>query len=105
MDYQIQLPPGTALTVAGDAGRVILHGGLTKAQVTTDAGQVSGTGLGRGSFTVASQVGEVDLAFASAPARVKVTTTGARRPCGPGSRSASRSGPAAMTGRPPARRA
>jgi Putative adhesin len=74
MDYQIQLPPGTALTVAGDAGRVILHGGLTKAQVTTHAGQVSGTSLGRGSFTVATQVGEVDLAFASAPARVKVTT-------------------------------
>ena len=75
MDYQIQLPPGTALTVTGDAGRVILHGGLTRARVTTDAGQVSGTGLGRGSFTVATQVGEVDLAFASAPARVKVTTT------------------------------
>jgi Putative adhesin len=75
MDYQIQLPPGTALTVAADAGHVILHGSLTKAQVTTHAGQVSGTGLGRGSFTVATQVGEVDLAFASAPARVKVTTT------------------------------
>jgi hypothetical protein len=75
MDYQIQLPPGTALTVAGDAGQVILHGGLTKVQVTTDVGQVSGTGLGRGSFTVATQVGEVDLAFGSAPARVKVTTT------------------------------
>jgi hypothetical protein len=74
MDYQIQLPSGTALTVTGDAGRVILHGGLTRAQVTTDAGQVSGTGLGRGSFTVATQVGEVDLAFASASARVKVTT-------------------------------
>ncbi len=74
MDYQIQLPPGIALTVAGDAGRVILRGGLTRAQVTTHAGQVSGTGLGRGSFTVATQVGEVDLAFASAPARVKVTT-------------------------------
>src|SRR5947209_1413429 len=44
MDYQIQLPPGTALTVTGDAGRVILHGGLTRARVTTDAGQVSGTG-------------------------------------------------------------
>jgi putative adhesin len=75
MDYQIQLPPGTALTVAGDTGHVILHGGLTRAQVTTHAGQVSGTGLGRGSFTVATQVGEVDLAFASAPTRVKVTTT------------------------------
>lgn len=75
MDYQIQLPPGTALTVAADAGRVILHGGLTRAQVTTHAGQVSGTGLGHGSFTVATQVGEVDLTFASAPARVKVTTT------------------------------
>jgi len=74
MDYQIQLPPGTALTVTGDAGRVILHGGLTRAQVTTDAGQVSGTGLGRGSFTVVTKVGEVDLAFASVPARVKVTT-------------------------------
>jgi hypothetical protein len=74
MDYQIQLPPGTALTVTGDAGRVILHGALTRAQVTTDAGQVSGTGLGRGSFTVVTKVGKVDLAFASAPARVKVTT-------------------------------
>jgi hypothetical protein len=77
MDCQIQLPPGTALTVTGDAGRVILHGGLTRAQVTTRAGQVSGTGLGRGSFTVATQAGEVDLAFASAPARVKVTTSSA----------------------------
>lgn len=75
MDYQIQLPSGTALAVAADAGHVILHGDLTRAQVTTHAGQVSGTGLGRGSFTVATQVGEVELAFASAPARVKVTTT------------------------------
>jgi hypothetical protein len=75
MNYQIQLPPSTVLTVTGDAGLVILHGGLTKAQVTTHAGKVSGTGLGRGSFTVATEVGEVDLAFASAPARVKVTTT------------------------------
>lgn len=75
MDYQIQLPPSTVLTVTSDAGQVILHGGLTKAQVTTHAGKVSGTGLGRGSFTVATEVGEVDLAFASAPARVKVTTT------------------------------
>jgi hypothetical protein len=75
MNYQIQLPPSTVLTVTGDAGLVILHGGLTKAQVTTHAGKVSGTGLGRGSFTVATEVGEVDLAFASAPTRVKVTTT------------------------------
>ena len=46
-----------------------------QAPSNSHAGQVSGTGLGRGSFTVATQVGEVDLAFASAPARVKVTTT------------------------------
>jgi len=74
MDDQIQLPPGTALTVAGDAGRVILRGGLTRARVTTGADQVSGTGLGRGSFTVATRAGEADLAFAAAAARVTVTT-------------------------------
>jgi hypothetical protein len=35
---------------------------------------VSGTDLGRGSYTVATQAGQVDLTFASAPALVKVTT-------------------------------
>lgn len=74
MDYQIQMPPSVALNVAGEAGQVILQGGLTKAQISTQAGKVSGTGLGRGSFTVATQAGEVDLAFASAPALAKVTT-------------------------------
>ena len=74
MDYQIQMPPSVALNVAGEAGEVILQGGLTKAQVNTQAGKVSGTGLGRGSFTVATQAGEVDLAFASAPTLAKVTT-------------------------------
>jgi hypothetical protein len=74
MDYQIQLPPSTALDVVGDAGQVVLSGGLTSARVDTHAGKVSGTGLGHGSFTVATQAGEVDLAFASAPALAKVTT-------------------------------
>jgi hypothetical protein len=74
MDYQIQVPPSVALNVVGNAGQVILQGRLTKAQVSTNAGRVSGTGLGRGPFTVATQAGEVDLAFASAPTLAKVTT-------------------------------
>lgn len=35
---------------------------------------MSGSGLGRGSYTVATQAGQVDLGFASAPTLVKVTT-------------------------------
>jgi len=63
MDYQIQLPPGTALTVTGDAGRVILHGGLTRAQVTTDAGAIDVTVPGDASYkvTTSSTVGVQDV--------------------------------------------
>lgn len=74
MDFQIQMPAGAALNVVGDAGRVILSGGLAKTQINTHAGEVSGTGLGRGPVTVATQAGAVDLRFSSPPALAKVTT-------------------------------
>ena len=100
MHYQIQLPPRIALTVASDAGRVIPHGGLTKAKVTTHAGKLSGTGLGRGSFTVVTQVGEADVAFATVPARVKVSTTaGAINVTVPGGASYKVSTPSTIGGR------
>jgi hypothetical protein len=74
MDYQVTMPAGVALDVAGDVGLVTLQGGPDKAHIKTAAGKVSGTDLGRGSYTVETQAGQVDLTFASAPALVKVTT-------------------------------
>jgi len=75
MDYQVTMPAGVALTVQGAVGQVILQGGPTMVHITTDVGKVSGTGLGRGSCTVDTKAGQVDLTFTSAPALVKVTTT------------------------------
>jgi hypothetical protein len=75
MDYQITMPPSVALNVRGDVGLVRLQGGLAKAQIQTDAGEVSGTGLGRGSYTVTTDAGRVKLTFTSAPTLVKVTTS------------------------------
>jgi hypothetical protein len=74
MDYQVTMPSGVALDVAGDVGQVTLQGGPDKAHIKTAAGRVSGTALGRGSYTVETTAGQVDLTFASAPALVKVTT-------------------------------
>jgi hypothetical protein len=75
MDYQVTMPLSVALNVRGDVGLVRLQGGLAKAQIQTDAGEVSGTGLGRGSYTVTTDAGRVKLTFTSAPALVKVTTS------------------------------
>jgi hypothetical protein len=75
MDYQITMPPSVALNVRGDVGLVRLQGALAKAQIQTDAGEVSGTGLGRGSYTVTTDAGRVKLTFTSAPTLVKVTTS------------------------------
>jgi hypothetical protein len=75
MDYQITMPPSVALSVRGDVGLVRLQGGPARAQIQTDAGEVSGTGLGHGSYTVKTEVGRVKLTFTSAPALVKVTTS------------------------------
>lgn len=74
MDYQVTMPSSVALDVAGDVGLVSLQGGPDRAQIKTAAGKVTGTALGRGSYTVDTQAGQVDLAFSSAPALVKVTT-------------------------------
>lgn len=74
IDYQITMPPGVALNVNASAGLVSLQGGFTEAQIKTEAGEVSGTGLGHGSYTVATGAGKVDLTFTSAPTLVKVTT-------------------------------
>jgi hypothetical protein len=75
MDYQITMPPSAALNVDATAGQVSLQGGLTEAQIKTAAGEVSGTGLGPGSYTVETQAGKVNLTFTSAPALAKVTTS------------------------------
>jgi hypothetical protein len=75
MDYQITMPPSVALNVRGDVGLVRLQGGPARAQIQTDAGEVSGTGLGHGSYTVKTEVGRVKLTFTSAPTLVKVSTS------------------------------
>jgi hypothetical protein len=74
MAYQVTMPSTVVLNVDGAVGEVTLRGGLNKAHIKTDAGKVSGSGLGRGSYTVATQAGQVDLTFASAPSLVKVNT-------------------------------
>jgi hypothetical protein len=74
MDYQLTMPANIALDVNGAAGEVVLQGGPTNAHIHTTAGEVSGTGLGGGSYTISADAGKVDLAFTSAPTLVKVTT-------------------------------
>jgi Putative adhesin len=75
MDYQVKMPSNVALDVTGAVGKVALQGGPTKADISTDAGQVTGSGLARGSYTVNTKAGTVNLKFASAPSLVKVGTT------------------------------
>lgn len=69
------MPSRVALTVNGKAGRVSLQRGPASADIRTTAGEVTGSQLGRGSYTVATKAGKVDLSFASAPALVRVKTT------------------------------
>lgn len=74
MDYEVTLPATIALDVKGSAGDVSLQGGPAKVDIHTSAAKVSGAGLARGSYTVATEAGEVDLGFSSAPSLAKVTT-------------------------------
>lgn len=78
MGYQITMPANVPLNVEGGAGQVTLQGGPDNVQVATGAGEVTGTGLGRGAYNVTTGVGQVGLAFTAAPTQVKVSTdTGA----------------------------
>ena len=74
MDYDVMLPATIALNVKGSAGEVSLQGGPAKVDIHTSAAKVSGTGLARGSYTVATDAGSVNLGFSSAPSLAKVTT-------------------------------
>jgi len=75
MNYQVKMPSDVALNVTGAVGKVTLQGGPSKADISTDAGQVTGSGLIRGSYTVSTKAGQVSLKFAAAPSLVKVSTT------------------------------
>jgi DUF4097 and DUF4098 domain-containing protein YvlB len=75
MKYELTMPTSIALNVTGAAGQVNLQGGPTNAHIKTTAGEVSGSQLGRGSYTVATEAGRVDLSFASAPTLVKASTS------------------------------
>jgi hypothetical protein len=75
MNYQVKMPSDVALRVDGAVGKVTLQGGPSKTDISTDAGQVTGSGLPRGSYTVNTKAGQVSLKFAAAPSLVKVSTT------------------------------
>jgi hypothetical protein len=74
VDYTITVPPSVSLDVVNSAGTVDLAGPLTEVVASADAGAVTGTGLGAGSFTVTTKAGKVDLAFAGVPTLVKTAT-------------------------------
>ena len=75
MDHEVTMPSSVAVTVSGTARRVGLQSGPANANIKTIAGEVSGIALGRGSYTVATKAGKVDLTFASPPTLVNVNTT------------------------------
>lgn len=78
MGYQIAMPASVPLNVEGGAGQVTLQGGPDNVHVATGAGEVQGTGLGRGAYNVTTGIGQVGLTFTAAPTQVKVSTdTGA----------------------------
>lgn len=95
VDYRVQVPPGTTVSIDADAGQVTVTGvtaGVTvtadagavqltdvtgTVEVTAGAGSVKGTGL-TGPTTVDSDAGSVDLAYAKAPTRVDVTSDAGR---------------------------
>jgi DUF4097 and DUF4098 domain-containing protein YvlB len=91
VDYRIEVPAGTTVTVDADAGEVSVDG-ITAAvsvdadagkvvlmdvtgtiKVTAGAGSVRGTGLA-GATTVDSDAGSVDLTYATAPSSVNVVS-------------------------------
>jgi DUF4097 and DUF4098 domain-containing protein YvlB len=91
VDYRIEVPAGTAVTVDADAGQVTITGISAAVKITADAGAVQltdvtgavevtagagsvrGTGLA-GPTTVDSDAGSVDLAYVKAPTNVNVTS-------------------------------
>jgi DUF4097 and DUF4098 domain-containing protein YvlB len=91
VDYRIEVPAGTTVTVNADAGQVTVTGISAAVKVTADAGAVQltdvtgaievtagagsvrGTGLA-GPTTVDSDAGSVDLAYVKVPTSVNVTS-------------------------------
>ena len=72
VDYTVIMPARVALTVEGSAGNVTLTGPLTTVTISTDAGKVTGTALGAGTYQVSTSAGTVRLAFAKPPNSVTV---------------------------------
>jgi hypothetical protein len=95
VDYRIEVPAGTAVTVDADAGQVTITG-ITAAvkinadagavqltavtgavEVTANAGTIKGTGLA-GVTKVHSDAGSVDLAYVKAPTSVDASSDAGR---------------------------
>jgi hypothetical protein len=74
VQYKLTVPAKVTVDVEGAAGDISLTGPLTNATVSTAAARITGTGLGAGTFNATTNAGQVNLAFAAAPASVQVKT-------------------------------
>ena len=76
VDYTVTIPARVAVDIEGAAGDITLNGPVGNATVKTTAARITGQGLGAGTFQATTTAGEVQLAFATAPTLVEVTSNG-----------------------------
>ncbi|MEJ3745499.1 hypothetical protein WEI85_19680 [Actinomycetes bacterium KLBMP 9797] len=68
-EYRIEVPAAVTVTVAADAAAVTLTGVTGALDITTDVGEIKGSGLA-GMTKARTNVGDVELRYATVPARV-----------------------------------
>jgi Putative adhesin len=88
VDYEITMPDTVGIDIDNSAGEVTLDGALTRVDASTDAGKISGKGLGGGLVKASTKAGELNLGFTGAPRLVTTSaTTGSTTITVPGSAS------------------
>jgi DUF4097 and DUF4098 domain-containing protein YvlB len=70
VDYNIQVPTGTAVTIDASAGDVVLTGLDGSIQATTSAGDITASDLTSGQARFSDSAGAILVGFAAAPASV-----------------------------------
>ncbi|MCX4748452.1 DUF4097 domain-containing protein [Kitasatospora sp. NBC_01287] len=74
IDYQVDVPAGTAVRISAGTGDVHLSGLSAEVRAATGTGQVEALGLTSGTATLTSDTGDVSATFTTAPGSLTATT-------------------------------
>lgn len=76
VDYRIELPAGTTMTLDSGGGRITVEGMAGDVDLSSNGGAVAASALSSPTFTARTGGGASDLEFTATPAAVRVDSAG-----------------------------